>query len=142
MPRILSVSISFFWLAATLSWTGEDPQKKEAKQKPQTLMESMTVTADRSPTPQKETTAKVTVINDQQIQRQVVNDVADLIRYEPGVYVAGDQTRLGLNGFNIRGIGGNRVLTRIDGVRTAEQFNFGPVAVHQYFFRCGYTQKG
>ncbi|MEM7585162.1 MAG: TonB-dependent hemoglobin/transferrin/lactoferrin family receptor, partial [Acidobacteriota bacterium] len=36
------------------------------------------------------------------------------------------------SGFNIRGVGGNRVLTQIDGIPTAEQFDFGPFSVTQY----------
>ena len=47
----------------------------------------------------------------------------------PGVLVESDPTRLGNSGFEIRGIGGNRVTTRIDGVPTPEQFDFGPFGV-------------
>ena len=59
---------------------------------------------------------------------------ADLVKYEPGVYVENNVTRLGLNGFNIRGIGGNRVMTQVDGVQTSEQFDFGPFNIHQVAF--------
>ena len=38
----------------------------------------------------------------------------------------------GLGGFNIRGVGGNRVLTRIDGVPIAEEFEFGHFEVAPY----------
>jgi len=62
-----------------------------------------------------------------------MQDIRDLVRYEPGVTVANDAARMGRNGVNIRGIGGNRVHAVIDGVRTAEQFDFGPIAVNQYF---------
>ncbi|MDJ0837635.1 MAG: TonB-dependent hemoglobin/transferrin/lactoferrin family receptor [Acidobacteriota bacterium] len=92
----------------------------------------MTVTAERTPVPIKEATAKVSVIDDSRIEDQLINDVRDLVKYEPGVYVGNNGTRLGLNGFNIRGIGGNRVLTRVDGVTTSEQFDFGPFNIHQY----------
>ena len=73
----------------------------------------------------------VSVIDDQAIEERLVRDFADLVKYEPGVYVENSVTRLGLNGFNIRGIGGNRVLTQVDGVQTAEQFAFGPFSIHQ-----------
>jgi hemoglobin/transferrin/lactoferrin receptor protein len=63
----------------------------------------------------------------------VSTDARDLVRYEPGIYIEGDPTRFGLSGFNIRGIGGNRVLTQIDGVPSAEQFSFGPLATNQTF---------
>ena len=53
-----------------------------------------------------------------------------------GVDVEGDPTRLGTSGFTIcgiggRGIGGKRVLTEIDGVPTAEHFDFGPFSIFQ-----------
>ncbi len=41
-------------------------------------------------------------------------------------------TRVGLNGVNIRGIGGNRGMTQVDGVDTSEQFDFGPFNDHQF----------
>ena len=53
-------------------------------------------------------------------------DIADLVRFEPGVSVSGTGSRFGLTGFKIRGIGGNRVLTLIDGVRVPDEFSFGP----------------
>ena len=73
----------------------------------------------------------VSIIDDETIEERLVQDFADLVKYEPGVYVENNVTRLGLNGFNIRGIGGNRVLTQVDGVQTAEQFAFGPFSIHQ-----------
>ena len=73
----------------------------------------------------------VSILDDETIEERLVQDFADLVKYEPGVYVENNVTRLGLNGFNIRGIGGNRVLTQVDGVQTAEQFAFGPFSIHQ-----------
>ena len=96
-----------------------------------TFLDAVTVTATLSPTPVQETPGTVSVIDDDTIQERLVRDFADLVKYEPGVYVESNVTRLGLNGFNIRGIGGNRVLTQVDGVQTAEQFAFGPFSVHQ-----------
>ena len=98
---------------------------------PLTFLDAVTVTATLSPTPVQETPGTVSVIDDDTIQERLVQDFADLVKYEPGVYVESNVTRLGLNGFNIRGIGGNRVLTQVDGVQTAEQFAFGPFSVHQ-----------
>ena len=43
----------------------------------------------------------VSVIDEQAIQEMLVQDFADLVKYEPGVYVENNVTRLGLNGFNI-----------------------------------------
>ena len=98
---------------------------------PLTFLDAVTVTATLRPAPVQETPGTVSVIDDDTIQERLVRDFADLVKYEPGVYVESNVTRLGLNGFNIRGIGGNRVLTQVDGVQTAEQFAFGPFSVHQ-----------
>jgi len=98
---------------------------------PLTFLDSVTVTATLRPAPVRETPGMVSVIDEQAIQERLVQDFADLVKYEPGVYVENNVTRLGLNGFNIRGIGGNRVMTQVDGVQTSEQFDFGPFNVHQ-----------
>ncbi|MCY4659130.1 MAG: TonB-dependent hemoglobin/transferrin/lactoferrin family receptor [Acidobacteria bacterium] len=101
---------------------------------PLTFLDSVTVTATLRPARVRETPGVVSVIDEETIQERLIQNAADLVKYEPGVYVEGNVTRLGLNGFNIRGIGGNRVMTRIDGVETSEQFDFGPFNVHQVSF--------
>ena len=70
--------------------------------------------------------ASISVIDREKIERQMSRDIADIVRYEPGVSVAGTGSRFGLAGFNIRGIEGNRVLTVVDGIRVADEFSFGP----------------
>ena len=97
-----------------------------------TFVETVTVSATRSELAIKDTPGQVDVIGADEIEELGYTNVADLVRFTPGVYVDGDLTRLGTSGFNIRGIGGNRVLTQIDGIPTAEQFDFGPFSVTQY----------
>jgi sirohydrochlorin ferrochelatase len=96
------------------------------------LFDSVTVSATLNPTAVLETPGTVAVIDDETIARRLVEHVADLVKFEPGVYVETVANRVGLNGFNIRGIGGNRVMTQVDGVETSEQFDFGPFNVHQF----------
>ena len=79
---------------------------------PLTFLDSVTVSATLRPAPVRETPGMVSVIDSRTIEERLVRDFADLVKYEPGVYVENNVTRLGLNGFNIRGIGGNRVMTR------------------------------
>ena len=98
---------------------------------PLTFLDSVTVSATLRPAPVRETPGTVSVIDSQTIQERLLENFADLVRYEPGVYVESNVTRLGLNGFNIRGVGGNRVMTQIDGIQTSEQFDFGPFNIHQ-----------
>ena len=89
-------------------------------------LETITVIGSRTERPLKEIAATIDIIDAQQIEKELARDIADLVRFEPGVTVAGTGSRYGLSGFNIRGIGGNRVLTLVDGVRVAEEFSFGP----------------
>ena len=121
------------WSPIFLANGPEEGEEKPSAEETASVLETVTVTAERRPVTIKESTAKVSVIDDRQIAEQLINDVRDLIKYEPGVTVENDGSRLGLNGFRIRGVGGNRVLTQVDGIQTAEQFDFGPFSVHQYF---------
>jgi hemoglobin/transferrin/lactoferrin receptor protein len=70
--------------------------------------------------------ATLSVTTTEDIEREITRDIRDLIRYEPGISVGGTGDRFGLGSFTIRGIGGNRVLTMIDGVRVADAYSFGP----------------
>ena len=117
--------------AAAQPATDPDRETAQADDEPLTFLDAVTVSATLRPAPLQETPGTVSVIDDVTIAERLVADFADLVKYEPGVYVENNVTRLGLNGFNIRGIGGNRVLTQVDGVQTAEQFAFGPFSVHQ-----------
>ena len=88
--------------------------------------ETITVVATRTEQPLDAVAATVSVKTAEQIEEELARDIADLVRFEPGVSVAGTGSRFGLSGFRIRGIGGNRVLTLIDGVRVPDEFSFGP----------------
>ena len=86
-----------------------------------TLMNQVTVTATRSEKQLKDVAASVTVVDEEQMEKELVTDIKDLARFEPGVNVGSDG-RSGSEGFNIRGMDGNRVKIMVDGVDQAEQF--------------------
>ncbi len=88
--------------------------------------EVMTVVGTRTERQVNEVGASISVITAEELERQITRDIADLVRFEPGVSVSGTGSRFGLSGFNIRGIEGNRVLTIVDGVRVPDEFSFGP----------------
>lgn len=88
--------------------------------------ETVTVVGTRTERSLDEVAATVTVITSDDMERELARDIADLVRFEPGVSVSGTGDRFGLAGFNIRGIDGNRVLTLVDGIRVSEEFSFGP----------------
>lgn len=101
-------------------------------EEPPRFLDAVTVSATLNPSAVKDTPGTVSVIEGETIERRMIENVPDLLAFEPGVYVETNLTRIGANGFNIRGIGGNRVLTQVDGIETSEQFDFGPFNVHQF----------
>ncbi|WP_326523289.1 TonB-dependent hemoglobin/transferrin/lactoferrin family receptor [Sphingomonas sp.] len=97
--------------------------------------EIVTVTATRLPIAVQDAPATVTVIDDRRIADEIATDIKDLVRFEPGISVARQPARFGAalgttgraqnEGFTIRGIGGNRVLIQVDGIRVPDGFTFG-----------------
>lgn len=88
-------------------------------------IESITITATKTSRHINEIASNVTRIQSEVIDAISANNIRDLLRYEPGVSVEGSG-RFGLEGFNIRGINGDRVLILLDGVPIADEFSFGP----------------
>lgn len=96
------------------------------------------VTSTRTPLKIEDVPATVTVKSNEQIADELVSDVKDLVRFEPGVSVRQSPARFGAafgvtgrdgaSSFNIRGLDGNRVLIQVDGVRVPDGFEFGAQA--------------
>ncbi len=82
-----------------------------------TQLDAVTTAAMRSRRPLEDVPATVSVITTEDIDRENMQDVRDLVRNEPGVTVGNNPTRAGFQNFIIRGIGGNRVLLMVDGMR-------------------------
>ncbi len=85
----------------------------------------VTVSATKDERRLDEVPATVTVIDAADLQRNVVENISDLVRYEPGVSVPYQGSRFGRSGFTIRGLGGNRVQIEIDGVPIPDGFSIG-----------------
>mgnify|MGYP003134739772 CR=1 FL=1 len=85
------------------------------------------VTATHQARSPDEIAGSVSVITAEQLARSLADDLGDAIRYQPGI-VMDVADRGGNEGLRIRGIGGNRVLTVIDGVRSADMYAAGPSA--------------
>lgn len=131
--RFLGLTLVFAALLTAGSAVAQNSdQQADEQEGPPRFEDSVSVTATLSPRAVDETPGTVSVIGSAEIAQRLAENLVDLVRYEPGVYIESDVTRVGLNGFNIRGIGGNRVLTQVDGVETSEQFDFGLFHVHQY----------
>jgi hemoglobin/transferrin/lactoferrin receptor protein len=93
----------------------------EAKTAPKaTQLDAVTSTATRTPLAIDDVAGTVSVITAEELERQNAHTMADIVRYEPGVSVGNSPSRTGATNFTIRGIGGNRVLTLVDGLRTPD----------------------
>lgn len=67
----------------------------------------------------------VIVLTPADINDTLSTSFSDVLRYTPGVDYESSGTRFGNEGINIRGIGGNRVATLVDGVPLSDQFDVG-----------------
>ncbi|MFS8877271.1 TonB-dependent hemoglobin/transferrin/lactoferrin family receptor [Synechococcus sp. H55.8] len=88
-------------------------------------LQQVTVTGTRTERTLADSPASITVIDRERLRRELIQNIQDLVRYEPGVSVRRN-VRYGLQDFNIRGLDANRVLIQVDGIRQPEQFSFGP----------------
>jgi hemoglobin/transferrin/lactoferrin receptor protein len=91
-------------------------------------LQQVTISATRNEQDVNSVPSTVTVQTREDLDRNNVNNIKDLVRYEPGVSVGGAGQRAGLTGYNIRGIDGDRVLTQVDGVQVPDSFFNGPYA--------------
>lgn len=82
----------------------------------------ITVTGTRTPRSVQDSAGTVTVLEAEDLELQGARDIGDVVRYEPGVSVPRNANRFGNQGFNIRGIGGNRVLILQDGIRIPDNY--------------------
>ena len=94
-------------------------------------LQQVTISATRQEQDITSVPSTVTVHDRQVLDRNNVNTLKDLVRYEPGVSVGGAGQRGGISGYNIRGIDGNRILTQVDGVEIPGGFFNGPYAKTQ-----------
>ncbi len=117
MKKILTISALSIGIMTALDVKAEEEKPVD--------LEKVTVTATRTAKEIGDLTNKASVITAEEIEQYSHRNIRDLVRYEPGVVVSG-LGRFGLSGFNIRGIGGDRVLTLIDGAPVADEFSFGP----------------
>jgi hemoglobin/transferrin/lactoferrin receptor protein len=91
-------------------------------------LQQVTISATRNEQDVNSVPSTVSVHDREELDRQNVNNIRELVRYEPGVSVGGAGTRAGNAGFNIRGIDGDRILTQVDGVEVPDNFFNGPYA--------------
>lgn len=91
-------------------------------------LQQVTVTGTRTERTLADSPATITVIDRERLRQELIQNIQDLVRYEPGVSVR-RSVRYGLQDFNIRGLDANRVLIQVDGIRQPERFSFGPFTI-------------
>ncbi|HSP01310.1 MAG TPA: TonB-dependent receptor plug domain-containing protein, partial [Thioalkalivibrio sp.] len=102
-----------------------EPERPAA---PALVLEPITTIAHRQPRTPSEVAGTITFMGPDRLERDVVLEPSDLVRYEPGVDVEGGGGRFPFGGFRIRGIGGNRTAVVIDNVPAADRFTVGSYA--------------
>ena len=91
-----------------------DPATDETAPKA-TQLDAVTSTAARGPKSLNDIAGTASVITAEDLERRNATNIKNAVRYEPGVTVGNNPNRGGATNFNIRGIGGNRVLVLVDG---------------------------
>lgn len=85
-----------------------------------TQLDAVTTAATRTARSIDAVPGTVSVITSEDIDRDNMQNMRDLVRSEPGVSVGTQPGRAGFTNFVIRGIGGNRVVIMSDGVRVPD----------------------
>lgn len=117
--RALSILIPALTLLATAPLSAQTPNGDG------TSVDEVIVTATYLQRRAQDIAGTVSVVTDEEIRQTLSDSLADVVRYQPGLGMD-TAARGGDEGFSIRGIGGNRVLTVIDGVRSTDMYAAGP----------------
>lgn len=122
-PRALALPLAIGLAVAAAPALAANPPARPAADagKNTTALPAVKVTGSY-PTIELDTAGTASLIGRQQMDRQLVTTIRDLVRYEPGVSAIGSAGRFGLDSFNIRGLSGNRTYMEIDGVPMASSF--------------------
>lgn len=125
--RLMTIAVGF--ALSTSLYADEKPRSISLKE--------LTVTASHGEQDILNVANTVSVITEEDIQKQQASSVKDLLRYESGVSVRSQPMRAGAalssvgrggnEGINIRGLEGNQVTLQTDGVRLPALYTFGPI---------------
>ncbi len=92
------------------------------------IFDAVTVVASRVEERVGEIAGTATVVGRDEMDRRLVQSVADVVRYEPGVSAISESGRFGFSSFRVRGVDGNRVAVEVDGVPLPDAFSVGSFA--------------
>lgn len=90
-------------------------------------LDTVTIEAVNQTETATEVGSTVSTIDSDDIEKSLIRNLDDLVRYEPGVETSQD-SRFGISGINIRGLDGDRVKISVDGVTQAD--SYGPTSTY------------
>ncbi len=93
------------------------------------VLEELVVLGSRRPEPLRQVVGTISRLDALRLERRSVRTIEDLARLVPGLDVVADPNRFGAQGFNLRGLEGNRVGVELDGVPQADGFAVGQFAL-------------
>ncbi|TXH72172.1 MAG: TonB-dependent hemoglobin/transferrin/lactoferrin family receptor [Thiothrix sp.] len=120
----LAAAISLALLPIS-TWVHADPRDIYS-------FDAVVVTASKSAQKIGDVDGSMMLIQDDTIEKNLVNSIDDLFEFTPASNVSGAGNR-GNSPINIRGITGNRVLVNVDGVRQPKNLNFGFLSSSRHF---------
>lgn len=114
VPAVLALAIS-----AALAGTTVNAQEIAIQDKADEL-EVIVVSGTRTPKPLKDVAGSISVVTEEDIDRQVVTDMNQLFQYDPSVKVTGGAGKA--QNIVVRGMGSDRILMIKDGMRMNEGY--------------------
>jgi hemoglobin/transferrin/lactoferrin receptor protein len=121
--------LSLAWLCCSALVFTSSPWAQEAQSGAQVeMVDEIVVVAHRIARARRDVAANVTVLAAEKSVLELAQTVADTLRYIPGIDFEEAGTRFGAESINIRGISGNRVAIRFDGVPISDHFTVGSFA--------------
>lgn len=125
-PTVLfrALAIVLFLPASVMAQSGSGVAEA-AVTAPTTDLDRIVVTATRTERAPEDVPNTVDVVDRERMDEQLVRDLKDLFRYEPGITVTESFGRFGIGDIRIRGLGGNRVRIQADGIPVTDAFSIG-----------------
>ncbi|WP_191621322.1 TonB-dependent receptor domain-containing protein [Marinihelvus fidelis] len=112
---LITLSIASLPMIGVPGETGEDVLE----------FDPIVVIGHRYPLHLSEIAGQISVMDHDDIEEALVENLAQMFRYEPGAGTVSGDTRFGTDSINIRGIGGNRIAIELDGVPIRNGFAIG-----------------
>ncbi len=107
----IAITSSFVLLPNAYAYTPDDTIED---------LEIIVVSASRTEKKLKDVAGSISVVTSEDLEKQVINDMSQLFKYDPSVNVTGAAG--GAQNFTVRGMGGDRVLMIKDGMRMNEGY--------------------